>query len=154
MLKDLLSQIWRRMPTLVRLWTMRFTNVRFTVTAGAVIFNEFGQVLLLKHLFRPGNGWGLPGGFLKTGEQPLDGLRRELEEEIGLELEQVEIFSARSFKRPRQIEILFQGYATGPAVPKSIEVEHALWFTPNDLPVGLPEDQRLLIKRAVEKRQV
>ena len=52
---------------------------------------------------------GIPGRILsKQGEQPLDALRRELQEEIGLELEDVEVFWARSFARPRQVEILFR----------------------------------------------
>ncbi len=154
MMKHLLAQIWRRVPPSLRRWTLRFTNTRFTVTSGAVIFNDDGKVLLLKHLFRAGSGWGLPGGFLKRGEQPREALRRELQEEIGLEIEQVEIFWARSFKRPRQVEILFSGNAIGQAHPQSIEVERAVWFSPDSLPAGLPEDQKLLVERAVGKRQV
>ena len=33
--------------------------------------------------------WDVPGGFLEEGEHPLDGLRRELREETGLEVEPV-----------------------------------------------------------------
>jgi 8-oxo-dGTP diphosphatase len=132
---------------------MRITNARFTVTAGAIIFNEAGHVLLLKHVFRAGSGWGLPGGFLKPGEQPLDALRRELNEEIGMEIHDVEIFWARSFKRPRQIEVLYCAKAVGGGKPRSIEVERAAWFPPDQLPAGLPQDQKLLVERAVEKRR-
>ena len=47
-----------------------------------------GKVLLGRRAFDPGAGlWGLPGGFLEEGEHPLDGLRRELLEETGLEIE-------------------------------------------------------------------
>jgi 8-oxo-dGTP diphosphatase len=142
------------MPAGVRRWTIRFSNARFTVTAGAIIFNEHGQVLLLKHLFRAGSGWGLPGGFLNAGEQPLDALRRELHEEIHLEIENVEIFWTRSFARPRQVEILFLGEAGGHPKSQSIEVEHASWFSIDNLPTGLPKDQKSLVERAVAKRRV
>lgn len=154
MLKNFLAQLWRRVPSRVRRWTVRITNTRFTVTAGAVIFNDDGEVLLLKHLFRTGSGWGLPGGFLKPGEQPLAALRRELQEEIGMDLDHAEIFWSRSFKRPRQVEILFRGKATNQAQPKSIEVERAEWFRLDNLPSGLPADQKLLIERAVGKQQI
>ena len=127
---------------------MRATQTRFTVTAGAVIFNDEGQVLLLKHRFRAGSGWGIPGGFLELGEQPEEALRRELREEIGLEVQHVEIFTARTFKRPRQAEILFRCRANAEVKSKTIEVERAEWFSVHSLPAGLPNDQRLLIERA------
>ena len=127
---------------------MRVTHTRFTVTAGALIFNDQGQILLLKHRFRAGSGWGLPGGFLEQGEQPLDALRRELREEIAMEVESAEIFTSRSFKKPRQVEILFLCRANGEVKPQAMEVEHAEWFSLDSLPHGLPHDQRLLVERA------
>ena len=154
MLKNMLAGIWRRLPSGTRLFALRLVNPRFTVTAAAVIFNEKDQVLLLKHRFRPGSGWGLPGGFLKRGEQPLDALHRELSEEVGLEISQVEIFRARTFARPRQIEILFCGTSSDQPQPRSIEIECAVWFNPNELPAGLPKNQESLINRAVEKRRL
>ncbi len=127
---------------------MRLTHTHFTVTAGALIFNDAGQILLLKHRFRAGRGWGLPGGFLEKGEQPLDALKRELREEIAMEVECTEIFAARSFKRPKQVEVLFRCRAKGVASPRTMEVERAEWFSLGSLPDGLPRDQRVLIERA------
>lgn len=127
---------------------MRVTQTRFTVTAGALIFNDNGQVLLLKHRFRAGSGWGIPGGFLEAGEQPEQALRRELREEVGLEVEQVEIFTTRAFIKPQQVEILFRCRANAKVQPRTMEVERAEWFSPQSLPTGLPKDQRLLIERA------
>ena len=124
------------------------TQTRFTVTAGALIFNNEGKVLLLKHRFRAGSGWGIPGGFLEVGEQPEEALRRELREEIGLEVEQVEIFTSRSFKKPQQVEILFRCRADAAVKPLNMEVERAEWFSVHALPAGLPKDQRPLIERA------
>ena len=129
---------------------MRFTHTRFTVTAGAVIFNDQKQVLLLKHRFRAGSGWGLPGGFLEQGEQPIDALRRELREEIGLELEDVEVFAARSFKKPKQVEVLFRARANAHVKPLTMEVERAEWFSIDSLPEGLPRDQRVYVERAAQ----
>jgi len=134
----------------MRRLSMRFTHTRFTVTAGAVIFNDQKQVLLLKHRFRAGSGWGLPGGFLERGEQPIDALRRELREEIGLELEDVEVFAARSFEKPKQVEVLFRARANANVKPLTMEVERAEWFPLDSLPEGLPRDQRVYVERAAQ----
>jgi len=134
----------------MRRWTMRLAHTRFTVTAGAVIFNDKREVLLLKHRFRAGSGWGLPGGFMEQGEQPIDTLRRELREEIGLEVEDVEVFAARSFRKPKQVEVLFRARANADVKSLTIEVERAEWFALDSLPEGLPRDQRVYIERAAQ----
>jgi mutator protein MutT len=146
--QKLIARVWRKMPARFRRCSMRVTQTRFTVTAGALIFNTDGKVLLLKHRFRAGSGWGIPGGFLEAGEQPDQAVRRELREEIGLEVEHVEIFTARSFKNPRQVEILFRCRADAEVKPLTMEVERAEWFSIDELPTGLPKDQRSLIDRA------
>ena len=134
----------------MRRWTMRLAHTRFTVTAGAVIFNDKREVLLLKHRFRAGSGWGLPGGFMEHGEQPIDALRRELREEIGLEVDDVEIFAARSFKKPKQVEVLFRARANAEVKTRTMEVERAEWFALDSLPEGLPRDQRSLVEQAAK----
>ena len=148
MLKNLSGTVWRLLPARFRRWSMRVTHTRFTVTAGAIVFNDAGQVLLLKHRFRAGSGWGLPGGFLEAGEQPLEALRRELREEIGMEIKDVEVFAARSFRKPRQVEVLFRCRANGSARPQNLDIELAEWFPVTALPDGLPKDQRLFVERA------
>ena len=150
MINNLIGKIWRSLPVKIRRWSMRASHARFTVTAGALIFNDKGEILLLKHRFRAGSGWGLPGGFLNAGEQPLDALKRELREEIGVEVEDAEVFAARGFKKPRQVEVLFRCRVTGIAKPRTMEVELAQWFSIDCLPDGLPHDQRGFIERAAK----
>lgn len=145
-----MSKVWRKLPVRMRRWTIRLTHTRFTVTAGAVIFNDKKQVLLLKHRFRAGSGWGLPGGFLENGEQPIDALRRELREEIALEVEDIEVFAARSFKKPKQVEVLFRCRANADVKPQTMEVERAEWFSIDSLPEGLPRDQRKYVALAAK----
>jgi mutator protein MutT len=148
--QKLISRVWRKLPVRMRRWTMRLAHTRFTVTAGAVIFNDKGEVLLLKHRFRAGSGWGLPGGFMEKGEQPIDALRRELREEIALEVDDVKVFAARSFAKPKQVEVLFRARANAEVKSQTVEVERAEWFAIDALPQGLPRDQRVYIERAAK----
>jgi ADP-ribose pyrophosphatase YjhB (NUDIX family) len=106
-------------------------------------------VLLLKHRFRPGTGWGMPGGFMQEGEQPDETLRRELREEVGLEVEKLELLITRAFKVPRQVEIVFTARAIGDINQLNYEIQNAAWFPLNELPRELPKDQAQLIKRAL-----
>jgi 8-oxo-dGTP diphosphatase len=149
MFKELLGGVWRRMPPALKRWTMIVSNSRFAVTAGAVITDDRGRVLLLKHRFRPGSGWGIPGGYIEKGEQPEDALRRELREEAGLELESVAVLTTRTFRKPQQVEIVFVCRAAGVPNQLNYEIVKAQWFSANELPKSLPKDQAELIKRGL-----
>lgn len=150
MLNDLLGAIWRRSPKTLRRWTMRFSHPRFAVTAGAIITDARGHVLLLKHRFRPGSGWGMPGGFMEAGEQPEEALRRELREEVGLEIEKLKLFTVRAFKQAGQVEIVFTAGASGDPDQLNFEIQKAGWFSLSELPKELPPDQAQLIKLALK----
>ncbi len=75
-------------------------------TAGAVIVGdrEDGRkiVLLTRRGIEPFKGyWDIPGGFLKNGEDPVEGLRREIREELGTELLDAELFFSVTDSYPR-----------------------------------------------------
>jgi 8-oxo-dGTP diphosphatase len=149
MLSDLLGAIWRRVPKALRRWSVRLSHPRFAVTAGAIVTDSRGRVLLLKHRFRPGSGWGMPGGFIEANEQPEDALRRELREEVGLDIERLKLVFTRTFKKPKQVEIVFRCQAVGNPDQLNFEIQRAAWFCPSELPPELPGDQAQLIKRAL-----
>ncbi len=149
MLRSLLGAVWRNSPKSFRRWSVRLIEPRFAVTTGAVVVDERGRVLLLKHVFRMGSGWGIPGGFMEKGEQPEDAIRRELREEVGLEIESARLAFVRTFKRPTQVEIMFHCRPLGHAAPQSVEIKRAAWFEPDNLPQDLSRDQRYLIERVL-----
>lgn len=53
------------------------------VTAGAVVRNQAGNLLIVKPSYR--DGWLLPGGICERDEAPLVTLVREVHEELGIE---------------------------------------------------------------------
>ena len=60
------------------------------VGVGGVVVHE-GRVLLIRRGREPLKGeWSIPGGMLELGEELKDGVRRELLEETGLEVEPLE----------------------------------------------------------------
>ncbi len=152
MLKELVAGVWRGAPWFVKRAGVWLTQTRFTVTAGAVVSDERGRVLLLRHTLRGGSGWGLPGGFITAGEQPDEAVRREVREETGLELDSVELAFVRTLKAAQQVEVIFRARMRAVAVSgqrASFEVERAEWFARDRLPEDLGADQRRLIARAL-----
>src|SRR2546423_954989 len=105
MLKQILGKIWRKTPTFLRLRLVRATQKKFTVSVGAIVINPENKVLLLDHVLRPASGWGIPGGFIEANESAVEAVKRELREETGLEIENVEIFRIRTINL--HVEILF-----------------------------------------------
>jgi 8-oxo-dGTP diphosphatase len=147
------SSIFRFLPGAFRRKIARFAQPRFTVTAGAFVFDDQGRILLLEHEFRPDSRWGIPGGFLNKREQPEEAMRRELREEVALEVDDVQFLFARTLARPRQVEIHFACTTKGNPTPSSFEIRKAGWFAPDDLPDDLSQDQRRMIKRAIDVRE-
>ena len=150
MWKRLLSGVWRRLPKRARRMGVLLTQSRFTVTVGAVILDQQNRVLLLQHRFRPGSGWGIPGGFINPQEPAEDAIRRELREETELEVEALEIAVVSTLQKYQQVEIIFRARPVNEARPSNIEILQAVWFELNALPSDLPTYERTLIQRATQ----
>jgi len=144
MLKKFVGTIWRKLSPLARQKIVRSTQKKFTASVAAVIEDENGEILLLDHVLRPDSGWGIPGGFLDYGEQPAEAVRRELLEEVGLELEMVEMVRVQIVNG--HIEILFRAKAKGVASVKSREINAFGWFKVDEMPEKMNQTQKSIIK--------
>jgi 8-oxo-dGTP diphosphatase len=69
------------------------------VSAGALIFDRAGRLLILKPTYK--SGWTIPGGVMEAdGETPWEACRREVREECGLDV-QAGRLAAMDFRSPR-----------------------------------------------------
>ncbi|MEY2448817.1 MAG: 8-oxo-dGTP diphosphatase [Acidimicrobiaceae bacterium] len=109
----------------------------FTVGAMCVIERADGRVLLIRHLYR--QGWGVPGGLLERHEAPTDAARREVREEVGLDVELIGEPAVNVDADPRRVDIVFRARPVDDADADgvralSVEVLEARWFAVTDLP--------------------
>lgn len=96
--------VWKRFPPRLAGFLRTLLTTRWAVGAVAVIIDEAvdpPEVLLVEHSYRAKGAWGLPGGSLESGlRSPLassgdesrddvieSSLRREVFEELGIEIE-------------------------------------------------------------------
>ncbi len=111
-----------------------------TIGVRAIITNkEKDSVLLVKLSYA--NGWYLPGGKLKRGESIVNGLKRELIEELSFIIDEntLDLLGIyNSFyegKSDTIIVFLCSGYINKNR--KSYEIKEYQYFDFNDLPAGL-----------------
>lgn len=148
MLKKIIGKIWRKSPRFARAFAVRLSQETFTVSVGAIVTNDEGKVLLLDHVLRPASGWGIPGGFINKGEQPAEAVKREICEEIGLEIEDIKLLKAHTFKR--HVEVLFRAKARGEGKVKSLEIREVKWFAIDEMPEEMSRGQKQIIRQVLK----
>jgi 8-oxo-dGTP diphosphatase len=79
----------RRAPwtAVVAEYGWRLFQPKFSAGAVGVVLNERGQVLLVEHVFHPYTPWGLPGGWVGPREDPAQTVKREVREELNLDIQ-------------------------------------------------------------------
>jgi len=133
------------------------------VTADCVIFGFNGKelkVLLIERKHDPCKGcWAFPGGFMDIDETVEDCARRELEEETGLKLTNIEQFHTFSDvnrdPRERTITVAFIGLIKPLEVIGSDDAAKAQWFDIKDIPqLAFDHDNILRIAQRTLKERI
>jgi 8-oxo-dGTP diphosphatase len=146
-MKSLLSKLYRRTPPSVARATLWALNASFNVSVAGMFRDEFGKVLLLRHVFRHSYPWGLPGGFIAAGESPEAGLMREMREETGLRVRAGQVIGVNMIAA-RHLELVLAGELDArQPMHFSHEIFEARFFAIDELPADMPPDQRACILR-------
>ncbi|MGD6873315.1 NUDIX hydrolase [Sutcliffiella horikoshii] len=131
------------------------------VVAGAFVFDA-GERLLLQQ--RTDNGqWGLPGGFMELGENISDTARREVYEETGLQLEQLELFGIysgpehdKTFENGDQVSLVLIIFTCkqykGDLIKSNDESLKNEFFHLHSLPENIFTEHRVLIDDLLTKQ--
>jgi mutator protein MutT len=79
-----------------------FPNTFYRVTLKAYITNDNGEILVTREDDGVSQFWALPGGGLDHGELPKAGLKRELQEELGVDIDVQEVAHVKTFYLDRK----------------------------------------------------
>ena len=95
-----------------------------------------GPELLLARAHRfQGGMYSALAGFVEPGETIEDCIRREVREEVGIEVTNIAYFASQSWPFPHSLMIAYTAeWAGGEVVPGDEEIADARWFTPDALP--------------------
>jgi len=140
---------WARLPVRVRKFVMlRYPRPAFRVGVLAIVASPDGGVLLLRHRFRSGKPWGLPGGWLEPGEGPVDGMRRELKEELDIDVDAdaLDLVTVTGRGGRPHVEIFYRLHAAVEAVPPNAEFDEHAVFAVDALPRGMLELHRRIVQ--------
>ncbi len=115
-----------------------------------VVIRDEGRVLLARKAGWPEGRYGLVAGFLDFGECLEEAVAREVMEETGVRVKNIEYVGSQSWPFPSQLMAGFVAdYDGGEIVVQEDELEDARWFDVNDLPALPPKRSiaRYLIDR-------
>ncbi len=93
MVLDFIFQIWRRLNASVQWRLLWLFNNKFMVSVAGIVYDRDDRILLQRHRYWVTDAWGLPGGIVESRESLENAFSREVLEETGLAISNVELIS-------------------------------------------------------------
>ncbi len=127
---------------------------RPTLTGVKCVFTDGEQVLLVRHTYGR-RIWQLPGGAVKRHERPEAAARREMEEELGITIDDWTPLGLVTGRLQYRFDMLHCFQTELPAQALRLdpgEIEAARWFKRSELPPQLGEYVRPILDRLPDSR--
>lgn len=136
-LHRLALRVFSRLPMGVRRRVVRVVAPKYTVGAVCLIERSDGRVLLVRQTYR--NRWGLPGGLVARREPPAAAARREVAEEVGLDVDIVGEPAVVVEAALQRVDVVFRARPAPGTDPDALrtstaEILTCAWFDPSALP--------------------
>ncbi len=94
-----------------------------------------GRILLAQHVQRIPDLWTCLAGYVELGESLEDCVRREVKEEAGIDVGDVQYAGSQHWPYPNQLMVGFRAqWKSGELKLQAEELSAARWFDPADLP--------------------
>jgi phosphoglycolate phosphatase-like HAD superfamily hydrolase len=130
-------------------------------TVGALIFNPKDEVLMIR-TFKWNNCWGMPGGKVNYGETCQQAVLREIQEETGLSLRDVQLLLVQDvvepveFYRPAHFILLcYTARSESTKVTLNTEADEFQWISPEKaLSFSLNQPSRSLIEHYLKTQNL
>ena len=99
------------------------------------LIHDEERILLGRSKFFPPNMYSTLAGFIEAGENAEQALKREVAEEVNIQVSSIEYHSSQSWPFPSQLMLGYKcKYKSGEIILNDNELEDAKWFNISDLP--------------------
>ncbi|MEP5569370.1 MAG: NAD(+) diphosphatase [Halioglobus sp.] len=117
----------------------RTTNYPRIAPCIIVLVTRGEEMLLARNVNHPGGMYSTLAGFIEAGETPEETLVREVQEEVGVTVNNLRYYQSQSWPFPNQLMLgFFAEYEGGDIVCDPTEIADAQWFHPSELPLIPP----------------
>lgn len=122
-------------------------HYRHSVSVAGVTVDDVGRVLVIKR--RDNGEWQAPGGILEATEQIEEGLRREVFEETGVEIEAEQLTGVYKHMGLGVVALVFRCRAIGGAAGPTDESVAAEWRRPEEITGEMTEAFAIRVQDAL-----
>jgi ADP-ribose pyrophosphatase YjhB (NUDIX family) len=113
---------------------VRLLNTHFLLGVAGIITDDAGRLLLFHHTYRRRHPWGMPGGWMHSGESPLQALEREVFEESRMTVKADRLLLVGTTPDRPKLEFAVGARLVSGTFQPSREVSKMGWFAADEYP--------------------